>query len=107
MPERCRQLSATSWWTYCTTEICIDNSYLLGYSNIDGRYANGKTSWARRSKRQYAFSGKFESFEAAVALHFAYYNFVSRHNTLRANPAMAAGIERDFWTTADLVKATA
>jgi hypothetical protein len=46
-----------------------------------------------------------ENFDAAVALHFAYYNFVKRHNTLRATPAMAAGIERDFWTVKDLVEA--
>jgi len=45
------------------------------------------------------------NFEAAVALHFAYYNFVKRHITLRATPAMAAGIERDFWTVSNLVEA--
>ena len=38
-----------------------------------------------------AFSKKRENFEAAVGLHFAYYNFVKRHNTLRCTPAMAAG----------------
>ncbi len=55
----------------------------------------------------YAFSKKKENFEAAVALHFAYYNFVKRHIKLRATPAMAAGIERDFWTVGDLVEAAA
>ncbi len=53
----------------------------------------------------YAFSEKLENFEAAVALHFDYYNFVKRHTTLRATPAMAAGIERDFWTVGNLVEA--
>jgi len=61
----------------------------------------------RLTRLTYAFSKKRENFEAAVALHFAYYNFVKRHNTLRATPAMAAGIERDFWTVGDLVKAAA
>jgi hypothetical protein len=46
-----------------------------------------------------------ENFEAAAALHFAYYNFVKRQNTLRATPAMAAGIGRDFWTVDKLVEA--
>jgi IS1 family transposase len=55
----------------------------------------------------YAFSKKRENFEAAVALHFAYYNFVKRHNTLRCTPAMAAGVERDFWSVRDLVQAAA
>jgi len=54
-----------------------------------------------------AFSKKLENFEAAVALHFAYYNFVKRHNTIRCTPAMAGGIERDFWTVGDLIEAAA
>jgi IS1 family transposase len=51
-----------------------------------------------------AFSKKFENFEAAVALNFAYYNFCKTHCALRMTPAMAAGIESTFWTVADLVK---
>jgi hypothetical protein len=42
-----------------------------------------------------AFSKNLESFKAAAALHFAYSNFVN-WNSLRATPAMVAGIERDF-----------
>lgn len=61
----------------------------------------------RLTRLTYAFSKKLENFEAAVALHFAYYNFVKRHNTVRMTPAMAAGIERDFWTVGDLVEAAA
>jgi len=51
-----------------------------------------------------AFSKKFENFEAAVALNFAYYNFCKTHGALRMTPAMAAGIESSHWTVADLVK---
>lgn len=51
-----------------------------------------------------AFSKKFENFEAAVALNFAYYNFVKTHGALKMTPAMAAGIESTFWTVEDLVK---
>jgi IS1 family transposase len=61
----------------------------------------------RLTRLTYAFSKKLENFEAAVALHFAYYNLVRRHNTLRCTPAMAAGVERDFWTIRDLVEAVA
>ena len=61
----------------------------------------------RLTRLTYAFSKKRENFEAAVGLHFAYYNFVKRHNTLRCTPAMAAGVERDFWTVKDLVEAAA
>ena len=35
----------------------------------------------RLTRLTYAFSKKRENFEAAVGLHFAYYNFVKRHNT--------------------------
>jgi hypothetical protein len=48
---------------------------------------------------------KLEDFEAAVGLQFAHDNFVKRRSTLRTTPAMAAGIERDFWTVKDLVEA--
>lgn len=51
-----------------------------------------------------AFSKKFENFEAAVALNFAYYNFCKTHGALKMTPAMAAGIENTFWTVEDLVK---
>ena len=59
----------------------------------------------RLTRLTYAFSKKLEHFEAAVALHFAYYNFVKQHGTLRMTPAMAAGIERDYCTVGDLVEA--
>ena len=52
-----------------------------------------------------AFSKKFENFEAAVALNFAYYNFCKVHLAIRMTPAMAAGVEQSIWTVEDLVKA--
>ena len=51
-----------------------------------------------------AFSKKIENFEAAVALNFAYYNFCKRHIAIRMTPAMAAGIEKDFWTVGELLE---
>src|ERR1043165_1756266 len=51
-----------------------------------------------------AFSKKFENFEAAVSLNFAYYNFVKTHGAIRMTPAMAAGIESSQWTVTELVK---
>lgn len=51
-----------------------------------------------------AFSKKFENFEAAVALNFAYYNFCKTHGALKMTPAMAAGVESSFWTVEELVK---
>ena len=45
------------------------------------------------------------SLKPAVALHFAYYNFVRTHGTLKMTPAMMAGVERSFLTVGDLVEA--
>jgi hypothetical protein len=50
------------------------------------------------------FSKKRENFVAAVGIHFAYYNFVKRHNTLRMTPAMAAGVAGSTWSVGDLVE---
>jgi IS1 family transposase len=76
-------------------------------SHIERLNGTTRLHMRRLTRLTYAFSKKLENFEAAVGLHFAYYNFVKRHNTLRATPAMAAGIERDFWTVSDLVEAAA
>lgn len=46
-----------------------------------------------------AFSKKRENFEAAVSLHFAAYNLVRSHRTLKMTPAMAAGSRGTFGLT--------
>jgi len=58
----------------------------------------------RLSRLTNAFSKKIENFEAAVALNFAYYNFVKTHGALKMTPAMAAGIATSHWTVEELVK---
>lgn len=49
------------------------------------------------------FSKKIENHVNAISLHFAYYNFVRVHKTLRMSPAMAAGVTHRLWEMADLV----
>jgi IS1 family transposase len=51
-----------------------------------------------------AFSKKLENFKAAVALNFAYYNFVKIHGAIRCTPAMAAGVSPNIWKVSDLVE---
>jgi len=53
-----------------------------------------------------AFSKKRENFDAAIALHYAYYNFAKVHGAIRCTPAMEAGIEASQWKVADLLEAT-
>lgn len=50
-----------------------------------------------------AFSKKLSNLKAAMALHFAYYNFCRVHATLRITPAMAAGITSHVWCLDDLI----
>ena len=58
----------------------------------------------RLSRLTNAFSKKFENFKAAVALHYAYYNFVKINSAVRCTPAMAAGVTSSLWTVRDLVE---
>lgn len=49
------------------------------------------------------FSKKLENLQAAIALHFAHYNFVRRHSTLKTAPAVAAGVIQRPWTVRELI----
>jgi IS1 family transposase len=79
---------------------------LISTSYVERLNATTRLHMRRLTRLTHAFSKKLENFEAAVGLHFAYYNFVRRHNTLRCTPAMAAGVEATFWSVGDLVEAT-
>ena len=50
-----------------------------------------------------AYSKKLPNLKAALALHFAWYNFVRIHSSLRVTPAMAAGVTDHVWELAELV----
>jgi hypothetical protein len=71
-------------------------------------YAERQNLTMRMSMRRFtrltnAFSKKVVNHEAAVALHFMYYNFVRIHQTLRVTPAMAAGVTDRPWSVEDIV----
>ena len=76
-------------------------------SYVERLNATTRLHMKRLARLTHAFSNKRENFTAAVGLHFAYYNFVRRHNTLRCTPAMAAGVEQSFWSVGDLLEAVA
>jgi IS1 family transposase len=78
---------------------------LISTSYVERLNATTRLHMRRLTRLTLAFSKRLENFRAAVGLHFAYYNLVRRHNTLRCTPAMAAGVESTFWTVADLVEA--
>ncbi len=79
---------------------------LISTSYVERLNATTRLHMRRLTRLTLAFSKKRENFEAAVGLHFAFYNFVKRHNTLRCTPAMAAGVAGSAWSVGDLVEAT-
>lgn len=62
-----------------------------------------RMSMRRFTRLTNAFSKKVENLEAAVALHFMWYNFGRIHQTLRVTPAMQAGIADHVWTIEEIV----
>jgi len=71
-----------------------------GIRSIERLNATTRLHVKRLSRLTLASSKKLETFKAAVGPHFAYYNCVRRHNTLRCTPAIAAGIEKELWSVA-------
>ena len=80
------------------------NPELISTSYVEKQNHTLRMHCRRLSRLTNAFSKKLENFKAAVALHYAYYNFVKIHTTLRCTPAMEAGVEKSAWTVAELVE---
>jgi IS1 family transposase len=83
----------------------IPERALISTSYVERLNASTRLHMKRLARVTHAFSKKFENFEAAVGLNFAAHNFVKTHRTLKMTPAMAAGVERSFWSYGDLVEA--
>jgi IS1 family transposase len=76
---------------------------LISTSHVEKQNHTLRMHVRRLTRLTNAFSKKLENFKAAVALHYAYYNFVKVHQTIRCTPAMEAGVTNSIWTVADLV----
>ncbi len=78
----------------------------ISTSLVERQNLTMRMSIRRFTRLTNAFSKKVENHKAAVALHFAHYNFVRQHQTIRCSPAMAAGVSRHLWTLDELVART-
>jgi len=76
----------------------------ISTSHVEKQNHTLRRNCRRLTRLTNAFSKKLENFEAAVALNFAYYNFVKTHGAIRMTPAQAAGVEQSAWTVAELVE---
>jgi IS1 family transposase len=72
-------------------------------SHIERQNLTMRMQIRRLTRLTNAFSKKWENLQAAVALHFAYYNFCRVHSSLRVTPAMEAGLTDHVWTIAELL----
>jgi len=79
------------------------NPTLISTSYVERQNLTMRMAIRRFTRLTNAFSKKLANLKAALALHFAYYNFVRIHKTLRVTPAMAAGVTGRLWNLADLL----
>lgn len=75
----------------------------ISTSFVEWQNLTMRMSMRRFTRLTNAFSKKVENLEAAVALHFVWYNFGRVHQTLRVTPAMEAGIADHIWTVDEIV----
>lgn len=72
-------------------------------SHVERTNLHVRMQMRRFTRLTNAFSRKRENLRAALALHFAAYNFTWMHSSIRMTPAMKAGIARKPWTVRDLL----
>lgn len=81
----------------------IPNPDLL-IRNVERQGLTMGMSMRRHSRPANDFTKKLENMDAAVALHFMYYNFARVHPALRVTPVMAAGISGHVWSIMEIAK---
>jgi transposase-like protein/IS1 family transposase len=74
-------------------------------SHVERQNLTMRMQIRRLTRLTNAFSKKLENHQAAIALHFAWYNFCQIHGSLRVTPAMEAGIADHVWSVKELLAA--
>jgi IS1 family transposase len=77
----------------------------ISTSYVERQNLTMRMAMRRFTRLTNAFSKKLSHLKAAIALHFAYYNFCRVHASLRVTPAMEAGIADHVWSIAELLGA--
>ena len=77
--------------------------HLISTSHIERQNLTMRMQLRRFTRLTNAFSKKLVNLKAALALHFAHYNFCRVHSSLRVTPAMAAGVTERIWELGELV----
>jgi hypothetical protein len=80
-------------------------SQKISTSHVERQNLTVRMQVRRFTRLTNAFSKKLENMKAALALHFAWYNFCRIHSAMRTTPAMEAGIANSIWLLSDLIAA--
>lgn len=75
----------------------------ISTSHVERLNLTTRMSVRRFTRLTNAFSKKLQNHTAAISLHFAYYNYCRKHQTLGMTPAQAAGLTDHTWTLAELI----
>lgn len=79
------------------------NEKLISTSYVERQNLTMRMSMRRFTRLTNGFSKKVENHMAAIAIHFAHYNFCRVHKTLRVTPAMEAGLSDHIWSLEELI----
>ena len=80
------------------------DSWKVSTSYVERQNLTMRMAMRRLTRLTNAFSKKLDNLKAALALHFAWYNFGRIHGSLRVTPAMEAGIADHIWTMEGLLE---
>ena len=75
----------------------------ISTSYIERQNLTMRMQMRRLTRLTNGFSKKLVNLKAALALHFAWYNFGRIHQTLKVTPAMEAGIADHLWGWEDIM----
>lgn len=78
------------------------NPKKISTSYVERQNLTMRMHMKRFARLSNAFSKKFQNHVYALALYFAFYNFVRIHKTTKVSPAMAAGITEHLWSMEDI-----
>ncbi len=74
----------------------------ISTSYIERQNLTMRMQMRRFTRLTNAFSKRLRHLKAAIALHFAYYDFCRVHSSLRVTPAMEAGIADHVWSLEEI-----
>jgi hypothetical protein len=89
----------------CETKVVTGNPdpEHINTSHIERYNLTLRMSNRRFTRLTNAFSKKWRNHELMIAIHTVHYNYVRLHKSLRATPAMVAGLSPTLWSLQDMI----